>query len=299
MSTRLKLESLEIRQVLSTCCVYDVNGAPAAEVRSCQCDYTSPESHLANTTPVAAPAPTPVFDMPIIGGPSFQQVKPVLMVLANQDFYYREYSETRAAIEASGVPVQVAAGNFAVCIPHANTGQGASDGHVMPDLALERVVADDYSAIVFVGGWGSSSYQYSFGGTYQNPAYNGSAAVRQLVNDLINDFVDQDKYVCGLCHGVSVLAWAQRDGQSLLDGHTVSVFEGVSPTFSYAGVTYGGVASGWNASFNGAFVVPANSIGDPTTASDDVFVSGKIITGQNFDSSDRFGSEVAERVLRG
>jgi hypothetical protein len=31
--------------------------------------------------------------------------------------------------------------------------------------------AADYSAIVFVGGWGSSSYQYAFSGTYYNSAY--------------------------------------------------------------------------------------------------------------------------------
>ena len=34
-------------------------------------------------------------------------------------------------------------------------------GNVRPDLALSDVKAEDYSAIVFVGGWGSSMYQYS------------------------------------------------------------------------------------------------------------------------------------------
>ena len=35
-----------------------------------------------------------------------------------------------------------------------------------PDLPLSAVNAADYSAIVFVGGWGSSQYQYGFAGTY-------------------------------------------------------------------------------------------------------------------------------------
>ena len=41
---------------------------------------------------------------------------------------------------------------------------------------MEQVLGGEetksYSAIVFVGGWGSSSYQYSFSGTYYNSAYN-------------------------------------------------------------------------------------------------------------------------------
>ena len=39
-------------------------------------------------------------------------------------------------------------------------------GNVRPDLALSDVKAEDYSAIVFVGGWGSSMYQYDFPGDY-------------------------------------------------------------------------------------------------------------------------------------
>ena len=34
------------------------------------------------------------------------------------------------------------------------------------------------AAIVFVGGWGASQYQYAFTGTYTNAAYNGTVAIR-------------------------------------------------------------------------------------------------------------------------
>jgi len=46
--------------------------------------------------------------------------------------------------------------------------------------------------------------------------------LRNTVNQLITDFVHQGKYVTALCHGVSVLAWARVDGQSLLAGKQVA-----------------------------------------------------------------------------
>ena len=43
-------------------------------------------------------------------------------------------------------------------------------------------------------------------------------AIKEAANRLIGDFVRQDKFVGGICHGVSVLAWARVDGRSPLAG---------------------------------------------------------------------------------
>ena len=162
--------------------------------------------------------------------------KPVLMVIANRDFYYQEYGDTRRWLETSGLTVKVAAATTARSIPMAGTGQPAGvDGVVVADLTLAKARSQDYSAIVFVGGWGSSMYQYAYidpnlDGTidsyYAEGFYHGDdnlsdgkpGQAKAEVNRLINDFVAQDKYVCGLCHGVSVLAWARVDGVSPLQG---------------------------------------------------------------------------------
>jgi len=49
---------------------------------------------------------------------------PVLMVLADrQDFYYREYGETRIGLEAGGATVQVAATTINPTFPHPGTNQ--------------------------------------------------------------------------------------------------------------------------------------------------------------------------------
>ena len=218
---------------------------------------------------------------------------PVLIVISNGDFYYQEYADPRAALLAAGIPVVVAAGRRQFSIPHQNSGQPAgTNGGVMPDIALADANATNYSAIVFVGGWGASQYQYAFTGTYTNPNYNGTVAIRDRVNQLINDFVAQDKYVTAVCHGVSILAWARVNGQSLLQGHTVTTAHFNSPTNNIPAAN----RYRWHSEVNGATVYTGGVLGDPTTRNDDVIVEGRIITGENFDSARLFGQTIAQRL---
>ncbi|PQO25245.1 hypothetical protein C5Y96_25415 [Blastopirellula marina] len=223
--------------------------------------------------------------------PTANKPLPVLMVIANQDFYYQEYGDTRQSLEAQGLEVVVAAATTEVSRPHANSGQGADGGLVRPDLALTDVSADDYSAIVFVGGWGASSYQYAFEGTYDHGAYNSTDALKTTVNDLVNDFVEQDKYVAAICHGVSVLAYARVDGESLLDGKTVSAWGGSAPSSDQRIYT-----TRDNIELNGGTMVESGSVGDPTTVADDVIVDGRIITAENYDSAAMFGRIIGNLV---
>lgn len=216
---------------------------------------------------------------------------PVLMVIANQDFYYQEYADTRASLEAAGLEVIVAATTTDPSTPHANSGQGAGSGIVMPDLALADAHAGDYSSIVFVGGWGAASYQYAFEGTYNNGAYNSTEQLKTVVNDLINDFVDQGKYVTAICHGVSVLAWARVDGVSPIDGKTVSAWANSSPGSNTSFNT-----TRQEIEYNGGIMVQSGSIGDPTTAEDDVIIDGRIITAENYDSAAMFGQVLGDSI---
>lgn len=215
---------------------------------------------------------------------------PVLMVIANTDFYYQEYSDTRRELEAAGLRVVVAAGTRTLARPHFSSGQGASAGTVMPDLAITDVRAADYSTVVFVGGWGASMYQYGFTGTYANVAYNGSLAIEQAVNRLITEMVQQDKYITGICHGVTVLAWARVNGASPLAGRRVSAYAGGAPPSNIAG----SLSTRWHVEQNGATMVASRSIGNVTTAADDVLVDGKLITAENWDSAAHFGRTIVD-----
>jgi putative intracellular protease/amidase len=216
---------------------------------------------------------------------------PVLMVISNQDFWYQDYADTRAALEAQGLEVVVAATTTDVARPHANSGQGAESGLVRPDLALADVDSADYSAVVFVGGWGMAQYQYGFEGTYDNSAYRGDPATKQQVNTLIDEFLDEDKYVGAICYGVSVLAYARVDGAGLLEGREVTGWNGAAPTAD--GLRQ---EAREQIESTGARMFHEGSVGDPTTSTDDVVVDGQIITAQDWRAAGRFGEVIAERV---
>ena len=219
--------------------------------------------------------------------------KRVLIVIANYHFFYREYGDPRAELERAGIHVTVAAGRRGPCQPHQGSGQGPDGGVVQAELAVADAKADDYDAILFSGGWGASAYQYAFNGRYNDAAYNGDRAVKAAVNRLIGDFVAQDKYVCALCNGVSVLAWARVDGKSPLTGK-----RDCAPTRQAPSGLYNGQAAQpscrWHPEVNGAVLSPAGSIGRPGTAEDDVAVDGKIVTGED----DIAAREMGRRIVQ-
>jgi putative intracellular protease/amidase len=219
--------------------------------------------------------------------------KRVLIVIANQDFFYREYADPRQELERAGIRVTVAAGRKSACRPHGGSGQGADGGIVQPDLALSSVKASDFDAVLFSGGWGASAYQFAFTGRYNNPVYNGDLAIKAEVNRIINEFLSQDKFVCALCNGVSVLAWARVKGKSPLAGKQVC-----APTREAAAGIYDGRPAQppcrWHPEVNGAILSPAGSIGRPGTPEDDVLVDGKIITGEDDPSAREMGRRIVD-----
>lgn len=253
---------------------------------------------LSSTSVASTPMPTPMPDSPPGNSPRpmpEQDRKRVLIVIANHHFFYREYGDPRAELERAGFEVVVAAGRRAACRPHQGSGEGADGGVVRPDLSIDQVKAEDFDAILFSGGWGASAYQFAFEGRYDEAAYNGDRTIKREVNRVINEFIEQDKYVAALCNGVSILAWARVDGRSPLEGKTVC-----APVRQAAAGIYNGQPAQpscrWHPESNGARMSPPGSIGQPGTAEDDVAVDGKIITGED-DISAREMGRVLVRVL--
>lgn len=216
----------------------------------------------------------------------------VLIVIATEGFFYREYGDPRQELEKAGFTVDVAAARKTPCRPHANSGQGSDGGIVRPDLAISDVDSKRYDAILFSGGWGSSMYQYAFQGSYSNRAYNGDRRTKETANRLINEFVASGKFVCGLCHGVSVLAWSRINGKSLLDGKRATGPTRQGPAGIYNG-RQAQPASRWNSEVNNARMVTPNSVGNPRTAADDIVIDGRIMTGQDDISAREMGRQLA------
>lgn len=219
--------------------------------------------------------------------------KPVLIVIANQDFFYREYADPRAELERAGFRVVVGAARKAACHPHGGSGQGPDGGVVQADIALADAKATDYEAILFSGGWGASAYQFAFEGRYNNEAYNGTRPVKVEANRLINEFAAADKYVCGLCNGVSVLAWSRVNGRSLLQGKRVCAPVREAPAGVYNGRP-GQPSTRWHPEQNGAILSPPGAIGVPNSVHDDVLVDGKVITGEDDASAREMGRRLTQ-----
>lgn len=241
-------------------------------------------------SPVAATSGSP---RPPTTTPVAPAARRVLIVIANYHFFYREYGDPRQELERAGIRVTVAAGRKGVCRPHDGSGQGSDGGVVQADLALKDVKAKDFDALLFSGGWGASAYQFAFDGRYNDGQYNGERAIKTEVNRVINEFVQQDKYVCALCNGTSVLAWARVNGKSPLAGKRVCAPVREAPPGVYNGRP-GQPSCRWHAEANSAMLSPAGSIGQPGTAADDVLVDGKIITGEDDISAREMGRRLVQ-----
>jgi putative intracellular protease/amidase len=217
---------------------------------------------------------------------------PVLMVISNQDFWYQEYADVRHELRKHGLSTVIAAATTDRAISQGN-GRSAT---VKPDIALADADADDYSAIIFVGGWGASSYQYDFPGDYHN--YRRDPAVVASVNSLIGDFFRQRKPVSATCHGVTVLAWARVDGESPIKGRLVAAWAGGGPGFQFDGQLYpdSTVPVRWQIEANGGIMPLSAAIGDPLTSRDDVVIDGRIITAENHFAAAAFARLLANEV---
>ena len=253
-------------------------------------------SNSASPRPRTPPTtPTPTKNPPRGRRPAAENGDRVLIVIANDGFFYREYADPRQELERAGFTVEIAAARRAPCRPHSNSGRGGSDGVVHPDLAIADADPNRYRAILFSGGWGSSMYQYAFQGRYNNAAYNGDRPTKEATNRIINTFVEQDKYVCALCHGVSVLAWSRVNGRSLLAGRRATGPTRQGPAGIYNG-RQSQPSSRWGSEQNGAKMVAPNSVGNPSTAADDIVIDGKIMTGQDDISAREMGRQLAKQL---
>lgn len=77
--------------------------------------------------------------------------KSVLMVLAHNNFRDAEYTAAREKVEENGAKVTVAS--------TLRVGALGMHGLILnPDLLIDDVTPDDYDAVVFIGGTGSSQY---------------------------------------------------------------------------------------------------------------------------------------------
>ena len=85
------------------------------------------------------------------GGENKLTGKKVLMIIAHENFRDEELFHTKEELENVGASITIASTDT-------STANGMMGGTANPDITINEVNVDDYDAIVFVGGTGSSVY---------------------------------------------------------------------------------------------------------------------------------------------
>lgn len=131
------------------------------------------------------------------------------MIVAQEGYQDIEYGEPRKVFEKNGFEIQVAA-------KEKKEARGKLGGSLQPDLALSEANIEDFDAIVFVGGPGSSMY------------FQDSEAL-----SLAKNGYDQGKVVAAICIAPSILANA-----GILKGKTATVFPSEEENLKANGANY-------------------------------------------------------------
>lgn len=120
--------------------------------------------------------------------------KKVVMIIATQGFHDEELLVPKQLFEEQGIEVTIASS-------HLEEAQGESGARITPNILLDNVQAEDYDAVIFVGGMGAMEY------------WEESKA-----HALIRSALDAGKFVCAMCIAPVTLANA-----GILVGRQVTV----------------------------------------------------------------------------
>jgi len=135
----------------------------------------------------------------------------ILMVVAPERFRDEELFETRAVFDADGHDVVVASTRLGEC-------PGSRGGHVRPDALLATQRAQDFDAVVFIGGGGCKLLWHE---------EDALRLAREAAGDV--------KVLGAICLAPVILAYA-----GVLEGHSATVAGTEAKTLQACGATYTG-----------------------------------------------------------
>lgn len=135
----------------------------------------------------------------------------VVFVIAPENFRDEELFHTKEEIDNAGNETAIASLRKGSC-------SGMLGGTAEASYSLDEITADDFDAIVFVGGKGASVY-------FEN----------ELALKLAKDFESKGKAVAAICIAPSILANA-----GLLNGRKATCFESEHANIEEKGATFTG-----------------------------------------------------------
>jgi len=135
----------------------------------------------------------------------------VLLVIAQQGFQDHEYSEPKKTLENAGIETKTASKTTSQALGKLGT-------RVKPDLTLAQAQANDYDAIIFIGGPGAANY------------FNDEQALK-----LARESQKNGKITAAICIAPSILANA-----GLLKGKRATSWPSESENLRAKGAEYTG-----------------------------------------------------------
>lgn len=136
-------------------------------------------------------------------------MKPILMIIAPDQFRDEELFETKEVLERAGLSTVIASKQKGIC-------KGKLGGEAVAEIAVSDAKASDYEAIIFVGGMGSEVY------------FNDAVA-----HDLAWEMYADGKIVSAICIAPVILANA-----GLLKGKRATVYPDGADDLKKGGATY-------------------------------------------------------------
>ncbi len=141
------------------------------------------------------------------------QGKKVLMIIASQNFRDEELFKPRELFIKEGMEVVLASSSL-------KTSRGMLGATVKPDILINNIKAEDFEAIIFVGGTGASEY-------WNNP----------IAHKIVKEAVSLNKLICAICIAPVTLANA-----GILDEKKATVFRSEVKAIKRKGAIYTGKA---------------------------------------------------------
>jgi deglycase len=138
-------------------------------------------------------------------------IKKAVLIIAKEVFRDEELFDTQKALEASHIKTTVASSQLGNC-----TGKLGAVANAT--MLLEEIVADEFDAVVFVGGAGAMEY------------YDSTTAL-----DLARDAAGKNKVVAAICIAPRILA-----NVGLLKGKRATCFESEAEALKKLGADFTG-----------------------------------------------------------
>lgn len=137
--------------------------------------------------------------------------KKALMIIAQRGFRDEELFDTKAELEKAGIECAIASTSL-------SEASGMLGGKATPSLTIDKARAEDFDALVFVGGSGSEAF-------FKN----------RFALGLVQKFSNAGKVISAICIAPMILLNA-----GVLKGKKATIFKGISEEFKQNGANYTG-----------------------------------------------------------